>query len=43
MGTVSNKTDYLVIGSDPGSKLAKSKELGIRVLTEAEWLDLIDN
>ncbi len=43
VGTVSSKTDYLVIGSDPGSKLAKAKELGVGVLTEAEWLELIDS
>lgn len=41
-GTISSKTDYLVVGENPGSKLAKAKRLNITTLTEAELLTLID-
>lgn len=39
--SVTRKTDYLICGEKPGSKLAKAKELGIPVLTEQEFLDMI--
>ena len=38
--SVSKKTDFVVVGADAGSKAAKAAELGVKVLTEAEWLDL---
>ncbi len=40
-GSVSKKTDYVVVGKDPGSKAAKAKELGITMLDEAAFLKLI--
>jgi DNA ligase (NAD+) len=39
-GSVSSRTDFLVVGGDPGSKARKAAELGVTVLSEAEWLDL---
>ena len=40
-GSVSKKTDYVVVGSDPGSKYEKAKELGVEILTEAEYEKLL--
>lgn len=40
-GSVSNKTDYVVVGEDPGSKLDKAKALGITVLDEKQFLFLL--
>lgn len=40
-GSVSKKTDYVIAGADAGSKAKKAKDLGVTILTEDEWLNLI--
>ncbi len=40
-GSVSSKTDILVVGENPGSKLAKARSLGITTMSESEFLRLI--
>jgi DNA ligase (NAD+) len=40
-GSVSKKTDYVVVGTDPGSKHDKAKELGVTILTETELEKLL--
>ena len=39
--SVSKKTDYLIVGADAGSKLDKAKKLGVKILTESEFLKLL--
>ena len=41
-GSVSNKTDYLLVGENAGSKLTKAQSLGIKVVGEAELRQLVE-
>lgn len=41
MESVSKETDYVVAGTDPGSKYDKAKKLGVQILNEKEFLDMI--
>jgi DNA ligase (NAD+) len=42
-GSVSKKTDFVVAGEAAGSKLTKAQELGVKVLTEDEFLSMLQN
>ena len=41
LNTISSKLTYLVCGEDSGSKLQKAQELGVQVLSEEEWYNLL--
>ncbi len=41
-GSVNQKTDYLVAGPGTGSKKTKAEELGVPILTETEFFNLIN-
>jgi DNA ligase (NAD+) len=43
VGDVSSKTDYVIAGQSAGSKVKKAKDIGVQVLTEAEWLEMVKN
>ena len=42
-GSIGKKTDYLLLGEDAGSKLAKAEKLGITQLSESQLLELLNN
>lgn len=42
-GSVSKKTDYLICGENAGSKLEKANNLGVRIISEEQFLSLLDN
>ena len=39
--SVSKKTNYVLVGSEPGSKLAKAEELGVTIINEGQFLELL--
>lgn len=41
--SVSSKTDYLLVGEEPGSKLDKAQDLGITQLSEAQLLEMVED
>ena len=42
IGSVSKKTDYLIVGENAGSKLAKAESLGIKTLNLDDFMDMIN-
>jgi DNA ligase (NAD+) len=43
VNSISKNTNYLIVGKNPGSKLKKAKELGVKIITEEEFLKMITN
>jgi len=43
LNLVSKKTNYVVVGKNPGSKYKKAKELGVKIINEKEFRQLLDN
>jgi DNA ligase (NAD+) len=41
--SVSKKTDYVVVGDSPGSKAARAEELGVAIIDEAAFIQLLEN
>jgi len=41
--SISSKTDYLIAGEDPGSKLEKAERIGVKIISEKKFLELIDS
>ena len=42
-GSVSKKTDFVVLGEEAGSKAEKARELGVSILSEQDFIDLCNN
>ena len=42
LSTLSNNTDYLIVGEKAGSKLKKAEELNIQIIREKEFLKIIN-
>jgi DNA ligase (NAD+) len=40
VGSVSRKLDYLIVGAEPGSKLARARELGVKEISEADLISM---
>jgi len=39
--SVSKSTDYVVVGENPGSKYEKAKKLGVKIITEEEFMEMV--